>query len=225
MSGGTCTRKSLSASPHEQAVCDTQIALLQHFGSAIAGPHESPRRTSISTALGSARTDGRTPGVVWPSESPFFPLARVGPTHRRVPQPGAQGTDREHPQAGSCQTAKDDGGKPGVRFLARSKRGTRFRTASLLGGTRQRRRRFCSPWVGRDQGRRHCRWRSPDDRNWLWLEWHSVKLNPLGFKVLRRKTPAHRLILNNMISISLDSKPSVSVAYSVFYTRASVAIY
>ena len=80
---------------------------------------------------------------------------------------GAQGTDREHPQAGSCQTAKDDGGKPGVRFLARSKRGTRFRTASPLGGTRQRRRRFCSPWVGRDQGRRHCRWRSPDDRNWL----------------------------------------------------------
>ena len=80
---------------------------------------------------------------------------------------GAQGTDREHPQAGSCQTAKDDGGKPGVRFLARSKRGTRFRTASPLGGTRQRRRRFCSPWVGRDQGRRLCRWRSPDDRNWL----------------------------------------------------------
>jgi hypothetical protein len=80
---------------------------------------------------------------------------------------GAQGTDREHPQAGSCQTAKDDGGKPGARFLARPKRGTRFRTASPLGGTRQRRRRFCSPWVGRDQGRRHCRWRSPDDRNWL----------------------------------------------------------
>jgi hypothetical protein len=24
--------------------------------------------------------------------------------------------DREHPEAGSCQTAKDDGGKPGVRF-------------------------------------------------------------------------------------------------------------
>ncbi len=58
---------------------------------------------------------------------------------------GAQGTDSEHPQAGSCQTAKDDGGKPGVRFLARSKRGTRFRTASLLGGTKQRRRRF---WWG-----------------------------------------------------------------------------
>ena len=72
-------------------------------------------------------------------------LARFGPTHRRVPQPGAQRTGREHPQAGSCQTAKDDGGKPGVRFLARSKRGTRFRTASLLGGTKQRSRRF---WWG-----------------------------------------------------------------------------
>jgi len=54
----------------------------------------------------------------------------------------AQGTHREHPQADSAQTTKDDGGKPGVRFLARSKRGTRFRTAPLLSGTKQRRRRF-----------------------------------------------------------------------------------
>jgi len=46
--------------------------------------------------------------------------------------------------------------------------------------------------------------------NELWDEWHSVKLNTLGFKVLRRKTPAHRLIVNNMISISLYPKPSVS---------------
>ena len=96
-----------------------------------------------------------------------MPYARRSDNTDACHSQGAQGTDREHPQAGSCQTAKDDGGKPGVRFLARSKRGTRFRTASPLGGTRQRRRRFCSPWVGRDQGRRHCRWRSPDDRNWL----------------------------------------------------------
>jgi len=48
-------------------------------------------------------------------------------------------------------------------------------------------------------------------------EWHSVKLNTLGFKVLRRKTPAHRLIMNNMISISLDLKPRVSEAYYIFY--------
>src|SRR5208283_4289183 len=52
-------------------------------------------------------------------------------------------------------------------------------------------------------------------------EWHSVKLNTLGFKVLRRKTPAHRLIINNMISISLDPKPCVSEAYSIFYIRIS----
>ena len=52
-------------------------------------------------------------------------------------------------------------------------------------------------------------------------EWHSVKLNTLGFKVLRRKTPAHRLIINNMIPISLDPKPCVSEAYSTFYIRIS----
>ena len=44
-----------------------------------------------------------------------------------------------------------------------------LRTASLLGGMRQRRRRFCGPSLGRDQGRRHCSWRSPDDRNWRWI--------------------------------------------------------
>src|SRR5208337_5067741 len=51
------------------------------------------------------------------------------------------------------------------------------------------------------------------------IEWHSVKLNTLGFKVLRRKTPAHRLIIDNMISISLDPKPRVSEAYSICYIR------
>jgi len=60
--------------------------------------------------------------------------------------------------------------------------------------------------------------------NRFWEEWHSVKLNILGFKVLRRKTPARRLIINNMISISPDLKPSVSEAYSIFYILTSVAI-
>ncbi len=55
-------------------------------------------------------------------------------------------------------------------------------------------------------------------------EWHSVKLNTLGFKVLRRKTPAHRLIVNNMISLSLDPKPSVSEAYSIFYISIDIDI-
>ena|SRR5208337_2377755 len=48
-------------------------------------------------------------------------------------------------------------------------------------------------------------------------EWHSVKPNTLGLKVLRTKTPARRPIINNMISISLDGKPYVSEAYSVLF--------
>jgi hypothetical protein len=51
---------------------------------------------------------------------------------------GAQGTDTEHLQAGSRRTATDHGRKPGVSPLVRSKRGTRLRTATLVGGTKQR---------------------------------------------------------------------------------------
>ncbi len=72
------------------------------------------------------------------------------------------------PQTGECQSAKDDSGKP-VReglFLARSGRRTGFRNASLLGETKPRRRRSCTPIIGRDQGWRRCWWRSTDDRNW-----------------------------------------------------------
>src|SRR5208337_1433537 len=48
-------------------------------------------------------------------------------------------------------------------------------------------------------------------------EWHSVKPNTLGLKVLRTKTPARRPMINNMSSISLDGKPCVSEAYSVLF--------
>src|SRR5271157_3781469 len=53
-------------------------------------------------------------------------------------------------------------------------------------------------------------------------EWHSVKPNTLGLKVLRTKTPARRPIINNMISISLDGKPCVSEAYSVLFIYNSI---
>ncbi len=50
-------------------------------------------------------------------------LARVGPTTpTRATARTRKEPTGEHHQAGSCQTAKDDGGKPGVRFLAQSKR-------------------------------------------------------------------------------------------------------
>src|SRR5208282_3923672 len=55
-------------------------------------------------------------------------------------------------------------------------------------------------------------------------QWHSVKPNTLGLKVLRQKTPAHRPMINNMISISLDGKPCVSEAYSVIVIHTSINI-
>ena len=63
---------------------------------------------------------------------------------------------------------------------------------------------------------------NPGGKSGFSSEWHSVKLNTLGFKVLRRKAPAHQLIINNMISISLDPKPRVSEDYSIFNIRKSV---
>src|SRR5271157_4360900 len=53
-------------------------------------------------------------------------------------------------------------------------------------------------------------------------EWHSVKPNTLGLKVLRTKTPARRPIINNMISISLDGKPCVSEADSILFIYNSI---
>ncbi len=55
-------------------------------------------------------------------------------------------------------------------------------------------------------------------------EWHSVKPNTLGLKVLRTKTPARRPMINNMISISLDGKPCVSEAYSVLFIYNSITL-
>src|SRR5271157_530306 len=55
-------------------------------------------------------------------------------------------------------------------------------------------------------------------------EWHSVKPNTLGLKVLRTKTPARRPIINNMISISLYGKPCVSDAYSILFIYNSLTL-
>ncbi len=47
---------------------------------------------------------------------------RPGLTRPCMRQPGAPAIDKEDTKACSSQTANDDGGKPGVKFLARSKR-------------------------------------------------------------------------------------------------------
>src|SRR5271157_3270179 len=54
------------------------------------------------------------------------------------------------------------------------------------------------------------------------MEWHSVKPNTLGLKVLRTKTPARRPMINNMISISRDGKPCVSEDYSILFIYNSI---
>ena len=92
---------------------------------------------------------------------------RVGPTHRRVPQPGAQGTDREPPKLAHVRQPMTEVINPAWEFLARSKRGTRPMPAWLFGGTRQRRIQFCeSGWEETKEGAAVW-WRSPDDRTWL----------------------------------------------------------
>ena len=94
-------------------------------------------------------------------------LARVGPTHRRVPQPGAQETDREPPKLAHVRQPLTEVINPAWGFLARSKRGTRPMPAWLFGGTRQRRIQFCaSGWEETKEGAAVW-WRSPDDRTWL----------------------------------------------------------
>src|SRR5271157_1752679 len=55
-------------------------------------------------------------------------------------------------------------------------------------------------------------------------EWHSVKPNTLGLKVLRTKTPARRPMINNMISISPYGKPCVSAAYSILFIYNSLTL-
>src|SRR5208337_1571206 len=62
----------------------------------------------------------------------------------------------------------------------------------------------------------------PWDRKCDSHEWHSVKPNTLGLKVLRTKTPARRPMINNMISISLDGKPCISESYSVLFIYHSI---
>ena len=126
----------------------------------------APAKSHVAVSPSAKRREKSKSHLLCPGVSSAGDLARVGPTHRRVPQPGRARNRQGAPPSWLMSDSKDDGGKPGVRFLARSKRGTRFRTASLLGGTKQRRRRFWMPLVGRDQGRRRCWWRSPDDRNW-----------------------------------------------------------
>jgi hypothetical protein len=87
------------------------------------------------------QADRVTVAVGRPIAPLFLPLARVGPTTpKRAPATALDEPTRSL-QPGSCRIAKDGRDKTAVRFLAWSKRGTSFRTTSLLGGSKRRRRR------------------------------------------------------------------------------------
>jgi hypothetical protein len=82
-----------------------------------------PCDAGVSTATRALRSfEGQLPSNRRRSERAFARVESDTPDARY--RQDEQRTDREHAQAGSCQTAKDEGGKPGVRFLDRSKRGT-----------------------------------------------------------------------------------------------------
>ena len=81
-SDGICTRIPLSASPCEQVGCAIQIRPLQHISSAIAAPNKSPRRTSMITAFGTARTDGLRLELCGTASRPLFSCARRSDTQR-----------------------------------------------------------------------------------------------------------------------------------------------
>ena len=79
-SDGICTRMPLSASPCEQVGCAIQIRPLQHISSAIATPNKSPRRMSMLTAFGSARTNGLPLELCGPTSHLSFLLRRRSDT-------------------------------------------------------------------------------------------------------------------------------------------------
>jgi hypothetical protein len=96
--------------------------------------------TSCCFAAQDAFSD--TTGVVRPSGSPFFPLARVGPTTPKR----ARARASRRPPPGSVSKLADVRQprttvvNPTWGFLARSKRRTRSMPAWLFAGTRPRRR-------------------------------------------------------------------------------------
>ena len=74
----------LSARPREQPVCAIQLRLLQHFNSAIATPDKTPRRTSLLTAFGLARTNGLPLELCGPASHLAFLLRASVRRHRRA---------------------------------------------------------------------------------------------------------------------------------------------
>ena len=86
----------------------------------------------------------------------FFPLARVGPTHRRVPQPGRARNRQGASQAGSCQTANDGSDKSGMGVPRSIETRNKTHACMALRWNETKKNTVLRIRMGRDQGRGRC---------------------------------------------------------------------
>ncbi len=93
-------------------------------------------------------------------------LARFGPTHRSVPQPGRARNRQGAPQAGSCQTAEDGSDKSGMGVPRSIETRNKIHARMALRWNETKKNTVLRIRMGRAQGRGRCWWRSPDDRDW-----------------------------------------------------------
>src|SRR5271157_5335929 len=82
--------------------------------------------------------------------------ARVGPTHRRVPQPGRARNRQGASQAGSCQTANDGSDKSGMGVPRSIETRNKTHACMALRWNETKKNTVLRIRMGRDQGRGRC---------------------------------------------------------------------
>src|SRR5271157_3637565 len=94
-------------------------------------------------------------------------LARFGPTHRRVPQPGRARNRQGASQASSCQTANDGSDKSGMGVPRSIETRNKTHACMALRWNETKKNTVLrSGWEETKEGAALW-WRSPDDRTWL----------------------------------------------------------
>ena len=83
-------------------------------------------------------------------------LVRVGPTHRRVPQPGCARNRQGASQAGSCQTANDGSDKSGMGVPRSIETRNKTHACMALRRNETKKNTVLRIRMGRDQGRGRC---------------------------------------------------------------------
>src|SRR5271165_3180928 len=83
-------------------------------------------------------------------------LARIGPTHRRVQQPGRARNRQGASQAGSCQTANDGSDKSGMGVPRSIETRNKTHACMALRRNETKKNTVLRIRMGRDQGRGRC---------------------------------------------------------------------